>query len=135
MLAGGAVVVGLAAAKSPVGSALVLVLVLFALPIAIGGLLRGFAPLVRAVLAVSSSLVLLTLTATLMVLCGLWSPTGGLLAVMCLAVVCLIAQWSPIGRHLRAAAGSIDHTTNPDLSEASHSSILGDVPFGPKRGN
>jgi hypothetical protein len=132
VLAGGAVAFGLAPAKSPARPALVLVLVLFALPIAIGGLLRGFDPLVRAVLAVSSSLVFLTLTATLMAVSGFWSPTGGLLAVAGLTVVCLMAQWPPIARRLKAAAGAIDDAAKPDPSENGNSSILGDVPLGPK---
>jgi hypothetical protein len=106
LLLGGVLVLGVAAlgmatagVQSPVRSAVVLVFVVFAPAIAIGGLLRGFEPLARAVLAVTAGLVLLTLLATVMVAGGFWSPTGGLWIVAGLTAVGLAAQWPPIARH------------------------------------
>jgi hypothetical protein len=97
----GAVAISLAAAgvQSPARSGVVVVFALFGPAIAIGGLLRGFDLLARAVLAVAASLVLLTLTAMVMVAGGVWNPTGGLLIVAGLTTVCLAAQWPPIARH------------------------------------
>ena len=76
ILACGAVAIGLEAAgvHSPVRPALVLVFVILAPAVAIGGLLGGFDPLARAVLAVTSSLVVLTLTAMIMVAGGILEP-------------------------------------------------------------
>jgi hypothetical protein len=109
VLVAGAVATSMDAAKvqSPARPLLVLLFVLFGPPIAIGGLLRGFDPLARAVLAVSSSLVLLTLTAMNMLVGGFWSPTAGLLTVTCLTTVCLTAQWRPIQRRLSAATDAL----------------------------
>lgn len=101
--------IGMVAAnlQSPARSALVLVFVILAPSIAIGYLLRDFDPLARAVLAVSSSLVLLTLTAMIMLVGGFWSPTGGLLAIASLTAVCVMAQWPPIARRLSAATDAL----------------------------
>ena len=100
----GVVTIGVAAAnlQSPARPALVLLFLIFGPSIAIGGLLRGFDPLARVVLAVSSCLVLLTLTAMIMVVGGFWNPTAGLLAVEILTAVCLASQWPPIARRLNA---------------------------------
>ena len=100
ILACGAVAIGLEAAgvHSPVRPVLVLIFLILAPAVAIGGLLGGFDPLARAVLAVASSLVVLTLTAMIMVAGGFWNPTGGLLAVAIFTVVCLAARWPPVAR-------------------------------------
>jgi len=37
---------------------------------------------------------------------GVWSPVGGLLAVVALTLACLLAQWSPVRRQMATAAGS-----------------------------
>lgn len=93
--------------QSPLRAALVLAFLLVAPPVAISGLLRGFDPLARVVLAVSCGLVLLTLTAVIMVAGGFWSPTGGLVAVEILTALCLVAQWPPVARIPGAAAHSL----------------------------
>ena len=107
ILACGAVAIALQAAgvHSPVRPVLVLVFLILAPAVAIGGLLGGFDPLARAVLAVGSSLVVLTLTAMIMVAGGFWNPTGGLLAVAIFTVVCLAVRWPPVARRLSAAGG------------------------------
>lgn len=109
VLAVGAVAIGMDAANvhSPARPALVLVFVILAPTIAIGGLLRSFDPLARAVLAVSSSLVILTLTSMVMVVGGFWNPTGGLLAVAAITALCLMARWPPIARRLSAAMDAL----------------------------
>ena len=107
VLACGAVAIGLEAAgvHSPVRPALVLVFVILAPAVAIGGLLGGFDPLARTVLAASSSLVVLTLTALIMVAGGFWNPTGGLVAVAIFTVICLAVRWPPVARRLSVVGG------------------------------
>lgn len=97
----GAAAVGLVAAdvQSPARQAVVVAFVICGPALAIGGLLRGFDPFARAILALTATLVLLTLTAMIMVVGGFWNPTGGLLIVAGLTTVCLAAQWPPIARH------------------------------------
>ena len=105
----GVVTISVAAAnlQSPARPALVLLFLIFGPSIAIGGLLRSFDPLARVVLAFSSCLVLLTLTAMIMVVGGFWNPTGGLLAVAILTAVCVASQWPPIARRLGAATDTL----------------------------
>jgi hypothetical protein len=109
LLVGGALAIAMDVAdlQSPARTAVVLTFVIVGPPLAIGALLRGVEPLARVVLAVSASLVVLTLTAMIMLAGGFWSPTGGLVAVATLTTVCAVAQWPPVSRRVRAGADAL----------------------------
>jgi hypothetical protein len=87
----GAVGVGLALAG--VHSAARTVLVLLFLSVvptaAIAGLLPGFDGLARLIIAGTANVAILALTAMIMLTAGIWSPTGGLLVVAAITVICL----------------------------------------------
>jgi hypothetical protein len=103
MVAGAAgVSMSLAGVHSPVRTTLVLLFLAVAPTTAIYGLLGSFDPFARIILACTVSVVFLTLTATVMLAEGMWSPTGGLLAVAGITAVCLLAQWAPVRQRVAA---------------------------------
>jgi uncharacterized membrane protein len=93
-VAAGAIGLGLGAAgvRSPLRTALVL-LFLFVVPTAaVSGLLRGFDRFARLIIAFATSIAILTLTAIIMLMAGVWSPTGGLVAVAAITAACVAVQ-------------------------------------------
>ena len=105
----GAGVVGVILALAGVHSAVRTGLVLFFLAVApvaaIAGLLRSFDLFARLILAVVTTIALLTIVAVILLSAGLWSPTGELVAIGVITVGCLavrlpsvqarIAAWAP----------------------------------------
>ena len=91
----GAVGVGmeLAGVHTAVGSGLVLLFFAVAPTAAIAGLLRTFDDsFARLIIAFATNVVILALTAIVMLALGVWSPKGGLVAVVAITAVCLTAQ-------------------------------------------
>jgi hypothetical protein len=68
---------------------------------AVAGLLRGWDHFARLVVAFAATIAILALTAIVMLLAGLWSPVGGLLAVAGITAACGAAQLPPVRRALR----------------------------------
>jgi hypothetical protein len=99
-------ILGLAGVDSPVRAALVLIFVAVTPTAAIAGLLGGFEGFARLVLACVTTIAVLTAVAMIMLAAGLWSPTGGLLAVAVISVSCLIAQRPTIRTRVAAQAAS-----------------------------
>jgi hypothetical protein len=107
-VAAGAVGIGLdlAGVDSAVRATLVLLFLAVAPTAAIAGLLRtpdGFA---RLIIACTANIALLALTAIIMLAGGVWSPTGGLLAVAAITAACLVVQLPPVRRGVAARAAS-----------------------------
>jgi hypothetical protein len=94
------IVLGLAGVTSPVRVVLVLVFIAVVPAAAIAGLLRGFDRFARLVLAGVTATAVVVLIAMAMLAAGLWSPTGGLIAIAAFSAVCWLAQRVPF---LRAA--------------------------------
>ena len=69
-----------------------------------------FEPFPRIILACATTVTFLTLTATLMLAEGVWSPLGGLLAVTGITLICLVAQWPPVSRRVGPRAVSLRKT-------------------------
>jgi hypothetical protein len=127
------VILALAGVHSPARTALVIVFLAVAPTAAIAGLLRGFDPFARIILAVVSTLVLLSIVAMILLSSGLWSPIGELVAVGAITLICLAAQrpsvrarvvawarppWQALLRHIpdiRQRPGG--HTTAEPASE------------------
>jgi hypothetical protein len=108
-----------AGVHSAVGSALVLLFVAVAPTVAFYGLLRSFDPFARIILAATTNVAFLVLTASLMLVEGIWSPVGGLLAVAVITLACLVAQWSPVRRQVTATANSWRWAVQNRLAHAS----------------
>jgi hypothetical protein len=72
----------------------VLVLVFFAVAptAAIAGLLRGFDIFARLVIACVTAIAVITFIAMIMLAAGIWSPRGGLVAVVLVSGACLLAR-------------------------------------------
>ncbi len=104
----GAVGVGMevAGVHSATGSGLVLLFVAEVPTVAFAGLLRSFDRFGRLIIACATNLAILALTATVMAVEGIWSPTGELLAVAGIAAVCLVAQLAPVRQRVTAKATS-----------------------------
>jgi hypothetical protein len=92
----------LADINSPARTALVLLFLAVGPTTAVYGLLRSFDPFARIILACTVTVAFLTLTATVMLAEGVWSPLGGLLAVAGITAVCLVAQWAPVRQRVAA---------------------------------
>jgi hypothetical protein len=88
----GVVILALAGVHSPVRTGLVLVFLAVAPTGAIAGLLGSFDPFARLILAVVSTIVVLSIVAVILLSAGLWSPIGELLVVAAITVACLAAQ-------------------------------------------
>jgi hypothetical protein len=73
---------------------------------AIAGMLRTVDVLARLVIAFTADIAILTLTAMIMLTEGVWSPTGGLLAVVGVTAACAIVQLPPVRQRLVAKASS-----------------------------
>lgn len=95
-LAVAAAVAGLALTVAGVNSAWRTALVLLFLAAgptaAVAGLLRGFPPAARVIIAFTTDLMIIALIAIVMLSAGLWSPTGGLAAVAVVTAACFAAQ-------------------------------------------
>jgi hypothetical protein len=96
----------LAGVDSAVRTALVLVFLAVAPTVAIAGLLRTLDGFARLVIACTATIVILALTAIIMLAGGVWSPTGGLLAVAAITAACLVAQVPAVRRGVAAQAAS-----------------------------
>ncbi len=92
------VILALAGVQSPIRTVLVLLFLAVAPTAAIFSLLRGFDGFARLILACVSTIVLLSLIAMIMLAAGLWSPTGGLLAVAGISAACALARLTPAAR-------------------------------------
>lgn len=86
------VILALAGVHSPVRTGLILVFLAIAPTGAIAGLLGSFDPFARLILAVVSTIVMLSIVAVILLSAGLWSPIGELLVVAAITVACLAAQ-------------------------------------------
>lgn len=86
------VILALAGVHSPVRTALVLLFLAVGPTAAIAGLLRNFDPFARLILAVVSTVALLSIVGMILLSAGLWSPIGELLVVAAITVICLAAQ-------------------------------------------
>ena len=99
-VAASAAALGLAAAGGPTAlrAPLVLLFLFVAPTAAVAGLLRGLDHFARLVIAFATTIAILALTGIIMLLAGVWSPTGGLLAVAGITAACLAVQLPPIRR-------------------------------------
>ncbi len=106
--AAGVIGVGMALAgiHSPARAVLVLVFLAVVPTVAIAGLLRSFDLFARIILAVAANITILTMTATIMLAEGVWSPVAGLVGITVATLLCLLAQWPPAREHLRTALAS-----------------------------
>ena len=106
-VAAGAIGLGLGAAgvRSPLRTALVLLFLLVAPTAAVAGLLRGFDHFARLIIAFATTIAVLTLTAVVMLMAGVWSPAGGLLAVAGITVACVAVQLPAARRSLSYRKG------------------------------
>ena len=100
----GAAGLGLAAAggRSAPRAVLVLLFLTVAPTAAVAGLLRGFDYFARLIIAFAATIAILALTAIIMLLAGVWSPVGGLLAVTGIAAACLALRL-PLARRASPA--------------------------------
>jgi CHASE2 domain-containing sensor protein len=87
-----------AGVRSPVRTALVLLFLALAPTAAVAGLLRGFDPFARLIIAFTTTIVILVLTSIIMLMAGVWSPTGELLAIVGITTACLVLQLPSVGR-------------------------------------
>jgi [ribosomal protein S18]-alanine N-acetyltransferase len=103
-------VVGLGLALAGVDSAVRAILVLLFLAVAptaaAAGLLRTLDGFARLIIAAAADITILALTAVIMLAVGMWSPTGGLMAVMVLTAVGWAAQWPAVRRAVRRAVSA-----------------------------
>ncbi|HEY1914303.1 MAG TPA: hypothetical protein VGH27_01895 [Streptosporangiaceae bacterium] len=102
-IAAGAVGVGLdlAGVRSLARVVLVLLFLAVAPTAAIAGLLRTSDRFARALIAATANVCLIALIAIIMLAEGLWSPTGGLLAVTGITAACLLAQVPQVRRRIK----------------------------------
>ncbi len=91
-----AFLLGAAGVRSPLRTALVLLFAFAAPTAAVSRLLRGFDPFARWIIAFATTIAILALTATLMLMAGVWSPAGGLLAVAGITAACVAVRLSPV---------------------------------------
>lgn len=108
-VAAGAGGLGLQAAgvTSALRTTLVLLFLAVAPTAAVAGLLRGFDPFARLIIAFTTTIMILALTSITMLLAGVWSPTGGLLAVVGITVACLAVRLPPVGRAFSARRSGV----------------------------
>jgi hypothetical protein len=115
----GAGAVGVILALAGVHSAVRTGLVLFFLAVgpvaAIAGLLRSFDLFARLILAVVSTIALLSIVAVILLSAGLWSPTGELVAVGVITVGCLVARLPSVQGRIAAWAGAAWRALLPHL--------------------
>lgn len=74
--------------------------------VAIAGLLRTLDAFARLVIAGAANIVVLTLTASIMLAEGVWSPAAGLLVVAAISLVCLVPQFPPVRRRMATTAAA-----------------------------
>ena len=98
------VILALAGVHSPVRTGLVALFLAVAPTAAIAGLLRNFDVFARLILAVVSTIAVLTIVAVLLLSSGLWSPIGELLGVAVITAGCLAAQRPAVQARLAAWA-------------------------------
>jgi hypothetical protein len=98
--AAGAAGLGLetAGVRSTVRAALVLLFLIVAPTAAVAGTLRGFDGFARLIIAFTAAIVILALTSVIMLLAGVWSAPGGLLAVAGITAACQAVQAPPVRR-------------------------------------
>jgi hypothetical protein len=102
------VVADLAGARSLLVTVLVLVFFAVAPTAAIAGLLRGFDIFARLVIACVTAIAVITFIAMIMLAAGIWSPRGGLVAVVLVSGACLLARrMSPLTTKIAERAARI----------------------------
>ena len=99
------VILALAGVQSPVRTALVILFLTVAPTAAITGLLRGFDPFARLILAVVTTIAVLSIVAVILLSAGLWSPMAELVGVAVITVGCLVAQVPSVRARVAAWAG------------------------------
>jgi hypothetical protein len=99
------VILALAGVHSPVRTGLVVLFLVVAPTAAIAGLLRSFDPFARLILAVVTTLAVLSIVAMILLSAGLWSPIGELIGVAVVTVLCLAAQVPSVRARVAAWAG------------------------------
>ena len=92
------IILDLAGVTSLIRVVLVLVFIAVAPTAAIAGLLRRFDRFARLVIACVTATAVVALIAMAMLTAGLWSPTGGLIAVAAFSAGCWLAQRRPVLR-------------------------------------
>jgi hypothetical protein len=99
-----AAALGLTAAgvHSPARTVTVLLFLAVGPTAAVAGLLRGMPPATRVIIAFTTDVTIIALIAIVMLSAGLWSPTGGLVAVAVITAACCAAQL-PAGRRALVA--------------------------------
>jgi hypothetical protein len=99
------VILALAGVHSPIRTVLVLLFLVVAPTAAIAGLLRSFDPFARLILAVVTTIAVLSIVAMILLSAGLWSPIGELIGVAVITVICLAAQVPLVQARVAAWAG------------------------------
>jgi hypothetical protein len=99
------VILALAGVHSPIRTVLVLLFLAVAPTAAIAGLLGSFDPFARLILAVVTSIAVLSIVAMILLSAGLWSPIGELIGVAVITVICLVAQVPSVRARVAAWAG------------------------------
>lgn len=99
------VILALAGVQSPVRTALVILFLTVAPTAAIAGLLRGFDPFARIILAVVTTIAVLSIVAVVLLSAGLWSPMAELVGVVVITVGCLTAQVPAVRARVAGWAG------------------------------
>jgi hypothetical protein len=95
----------LAGASSPLRSPLVLLFLFITPLLAVAGLLRGLDLFARIFVSCAAMVVINVGVAETMLAAGLWSPRGGLVAIMAICAVLGLVQLPP-GRRWADAAGA-----------------------------
>jgi hypothetical protein len=95
----------LAGASSPLRSPLVLLFLFITPLLAVAGLLRGLDLFARIFVSCAAMVVINVGVAETMLAAGLWSPRGGLVAIMAICAVLGLVQL-PAGRRWADAAGA-----------------------------
>jgi hypothetical protein len=99
------VILALAGVHSSIRTVLVLLFLVVAPTAAIAGLLRSFDPFARLILAVVTTIAVLSIVAMILLSAGLWSPIGELIGVAAITVICLAAQVPSVRARIAAWAG------------------------------
>jgi hypothetical protein len=104
-----AAALGLTAAGVHSAARTVMVLLFLALgpTAAVAGLLRGFPPATRVIVAFTADVTIIALIAIVMLSAGLWSPTGGLVAVAVVTAACCAAQLPAVRRAFVACRAAV----------------------------
>jgi hypothetical protein len=98
----------LAGASSPARSPLVLLFLASAPLLGVAGLLRGVDPFARVLVACAAMVVIDAGVAETMLAAGLWSPRGGLIAIMAISALLRLARLRAARDRARRYAAAVD---------------------------